>query len=123
MSVLETKYKSVVGLCAGFKNLKVVEQNNVLYITGSTTSEAAKQKVWDAYSIIDPDMRAGDLILDLKVEGGEDVYYVVQKGDTLGKIAKAYPGVSWKQIFEANKDIIKNPDLIFPGQKFKIPRK
>lgn len=123
MSVLETKYKSVVSLCAGFKDLRVVEKNNVLYITGSTTSESAKQKVWDAYTIIDPDMRAGDLILDLKVIGGEDVYYVVQKGDTLGKIAKAYPGISWKQIFEANKDVIKNPDLIFPGQKFKIPRK
>ena len=123
MSILETKYKSVLSLCEGFKDLRVVEQNKVLYITGSTTSESAKQKVWDAYSIIDPDMRAGDLILDLKVIGGEDVYYVVQKGDTLGKIAKAYPGVTWKQIYEANKDVIKNPDLIFPGQKFKIPRK
>ncbi|HCM75786.1 MAG TPA: peptidoglycan-binding protein [Cytophagales bacterium] len=123
MTALKTKYQGVISRCDGFNDLKVVEQNNMLYITGNATSEEAKQKVWDAYTIIDPDMRAGDLVLDIKVVGGEDVYYEVQKGDTLGKIAKAYPGISWKQIYEANTDIIKNPNLIYPGQKFRIPRK
>lgn len=123
MTVLESKYQSVISKCSGFGELKVIVQNKVLYITGNASSEEAKQKAWDAYVAIDPDMRAGDMVMDIKVVGGEDVYYEVQKGDTLGKIAKAYPGISWRQIYEANKDTIKNPDLIYPGQKFRIPRK
>lgn len=49
--------------------------------------------------------------------------YVVQKGDSLSKIAKAEYGNAnaWRKIFEANRDIIKNPDLIHPGQSLKIP--
>ena len=49
--------------------------------------------------------------------------YVVQKGDSLSKIAKAEYGDAndWRKIYEANKDIIKNPDLIHPGQSLKIP--
>ncbi len=49
--------------------------------------------------------------------------YVVQKGDSLSKIAKQEYGNAndWRRIFEANRDIIKNPDLIHPGQTLKIP--
>jgi nucleoid-associated protein YgaU len=47
--------------------------------------------------------------------------YVVVKGDNLTKIGHKY-GVSWKEIYEANKDIIKDPDLIQPGWKLKIPQ-
>ncbi len=49
--------------------------------------------------------------------------YTVVKGDSLSKIAKALLGDAqkWRAIYEANKDIIKNPDLIHPGQVLKIP--
>jgi nucleoid-associated protein YgaU len=49
--------------------------------------------------------------------------YEVQPGDSLSKIAKKVYGNAsdWKKIFEANKDLIKDPDKIFPGQKLKIP--
>ena len=49
--------------------------------------------------------------------------YTVVAGDTLSKIAKREYGDAskWKHIYEANKDVIKNPDLIYPGQTFKIP--
>ena len=45
-------------------------------------------------------------------------------GDTLGAIAKKYYGKAslYPKIFEANKDILKNPDVIKPGQKLRIPR-
>jgi nucleoid-associated protein YgaU len=46
----------------------------------------------------------------------------VKSGDNLSKIGAKY-GVTWKEIYEANKDIIKNPDLIQPGWKLKIPSK
>jgi nucleoid-associated protein YgaU len=49
--------------------------------------------------------------------------YTVVAGDTLSKIAKREYGdaSAWHRIYEANKDTIKNPDLIYPGQTFKIP--
>jgi nucleoid-associated protein YgaU len=49
--------------------------------------------------------------------------YTVVAGDTLSKIAKHEYGDAskWHRIYEANKDTIKNPDLIYPGQTFKIP--
>ena len=49
--------------------------------------------------------------------------YVVVAGDSLSKIAKHVYGDAnlWRRIFEANQDQIKNPDLIHPGQKLKIP--
>ena len=49
--------------------------------------------------------------------------YTVVAGDTLSEIAKREYGDAsdWKRIYEANKDTIKNPDLIYPGQTFKIP--
>jgi nucleoid-associated protein YgaU len=50
--------------------------------------------------------------------------YTVVKGDSLSRIAKREYGDAskWRTIYEANKDLIKNPDLIYPGQVLKIPR-
>ncbi|HUP92319.1 MAG TPA: LysM peptidoglycan-binding domain-containing protein [Solimonas sp.] len=47
----------------------------------------------------------------------------VAPGDSLSKIAKREYGDAgkWQQIYDANRDQIKNPDLIHPGQKLKIP--
>jgi nucleoid-associated protein YgaU len=49
--------------------------------------------------------------------------YEVVSGDSLSKIAKReYDNANeWKRIFEANRDILKDPDKIYPGQKLKIP--
>lgn len=51
-------------------------------------------------------------------------YYLIQSGDNLSKIAKAFYGDANKYpaIFDANREVIKNPDLIFPGQKIRIPQ-
>jgi murein DD-endopeptidase MepM/ murein hydrolase activator NlpD len=49
--------------------------------------------------------------------------HVVGLGDTLWKIALKYyaNGYYWRRIYEANKDVIKDPALIFPFQKLLIP--
>lgn len=56
-------------------------------------------------------------------EGAEPKYYVVKRGDNLWNIArgKYKEGVAWVKIFNANKEMIQNPDLIYPYQQFIIP--
>ena len=124
---LRTKYQQLIDAATskGVSNLAVREQNNVLYIDGNAPSESVKKELWDIYNKIDPDYRAGDLVLNINSydsdSGGVEEYEVV-KGDSLSKIGQKY-GVSWKEIFELNKDKIKDPDLIQPGWKLKIPTK
>jgi nucleoid-associated protein YgaU len=62
-----------------------------------------------------------------KVDSTEELIgqrtYTVEKGDTLSQIAKEQLGnaSAWKQIFEANRDVLDDPDRIFPGQVLKLP--
>ncbi len=51
-------------------------------------------------------------------------YYEVEKGDSLWKIAERFynTGEKWIRIFEENSDIIKNPSMIYPYQRFIIPK-
>lgn len=57
------------------------------------------------------------------VGSGAGRNYTVVQGDSLSKIAKHHYGDAnkWRKIYEANKDIIKDPDLIHPGQSLRIP--
>ncbi|PIF30354.1 LysM domain-containing protein [Flavobacterium sp. 9] len=121
MSLLD-KYKELTDLATnlGIANLQVREQDNVLYIDGTAKSAADKDKVWDAYGKIDPEFRSADVVLNIAVAEGTTTEYTVVSGDSLSKIGRAH-GVSWEAIFEANRDLIKNPDLIQAGWKIKIP--
>jgi nucleoid-associated protein YgaU len=53
----------------------------------------------------------------------EEQTYTIVSGDSLSKIAKHFYGDAnkWRQIYDANRDIIKDPDMIHPGQTIKIP--
>ena len=53
----------------------------------------------------------------------EAQYHTVVKGDNLSKISKQYYGDpnKYTKIFEANKPMLKSPDLIYPGQVLRIP--
>jgi nucleoid-associated protein YgaU len=56
-------------------------------------------------------------------EAGEVRIKVVQRGDSLSKIAQELygDGSRWREIFEANREQIKDPKLIRPGQELRIP--
>ncbi len=53
----------------------------------------------------------------------DDIFYEIQKGDTLWRVAEIYykDGSRYKEIFEANREVIKDPDKIYPGQMIRIP--
>lgn len=123
------KYQSLIDLAnqSGVSNLQVREEGDVLHVTGSAPSEDAKSRIWEEYGRIDPDMRSGDLILNLEVSGGGgggggEQTHTVKRGDTLSELGQQY-GVAWRDIFEANRDQLDDPDKINVGQKLRIPKK
>lgn len=124
---LQAKYQPLIDAAqaAGATNLQVRQQGDVLYIDGEVPSEEVKKQLWDKYNQLDPDYRSGDLVMNLNAIGGsseaQTEEYTVVSGDSLSKIGQRY-GVSWQKIYEANRDRIKNPDLIQPGWKLKIPK-
>ena len=64
---LQEKYKSLIDAAtsAGISDLQVREQDNVLYIDGTSPSGEVKDNLWNVYNSIDPDFRSGDLILNI----------------------------------------------------------
>ena len=60
---------------------------------------------------------------EAKTVSEEAVFYEVKSGDTLSKIAKSHYGdaMRYPEIFEANKPMLTDPDLIYPGQVLRIP--
>ena len=64
---LQEKYKELIDTAknAGVQNLQVTEQNNVLHISGNAPNAQTKDNLWNIYNKIDPDFRAGDLVLDV----------------------------------------------------------
>ena len=55
--------------------------------------------------------------------GKTDMVYVVKSGDTLGKISQSFYGskAQYKKILDANQELIGDGNLIYPGQKLRIP--
>jgi LysM repeat protein len=123
---LQEKYQPILELAnQNGTTYNLSEADGVLHIDGNAPSAEAKQQLWDKYNEIDPDYRAGDLMLNITVgadaaAGGGGHTYTVEAGDNLSKIGEKY-GLPWKAIYDANRDQISDPDLIHPGQELKIP--
>ena len=124
MSVQE-KYQTLLEMAnQNGTSYTLSEADGVLHVDGTAPSAEAKQQLWDEYNRIDPDYRGGDLVLNINTGGAEagggGNSYTVEAGDSLSKIGQKY-GISWKAIYDANRDTIKDPDMIHPGQEIKIP--
>ena len=123
MALME-KYRKAIELTGKLPidGLSVEEKSGKLYILGTAPYQLEKDLVWDA--IKEQSGWEAELVCDLKVKN-TDVYgyWVVQSGDSLSKIAKrCYDDANkYMKIFEANKDMLKDPNQIKPGQKLKIP--
>ena len=106
------------------KNLQVKFDDGVVDLYGQADSQAVKEKAVLLAGNIKGVSKVNDLYLTAPPAEEETVYYEVKSGDSLSKIAKAFYGNAMKYpvIFEANREVIKNPDLIYPGQKLRIPK-
>jgi nucleoid-associated protein YgaU len=126
MALME-KYRKAVELAGKYvgSDLSIEEVGGKLQIKGTATYEMGKNIVWDAIKAAGPDWEK-EVAASLKVQDAS-VYgrYKVEKGDTLSKIAALTLGKAgrYTEIFEANKGILKNPDVIHPGQELTIPKK
>lgn len=122
---LQVKYAEVLALAnkLGIKDMKVVEDGGKLSISGTTKTQYEKNIIWDKIKEVGGEAYS-DIGADLKPER-TDVYHVhtVQSGESLSKIAKHYykDANKYMSIFNANKDILSNPDLIKIEQELKIP--
>ena len=102
------------------ENLEIKIEGDTVKISGDASPEALEKAA----------LIAGNIqgVTKVEVEGvrddEDDNYYTIVKGDNLSKIAKKFYGNANKYpvIFEANREVIKDPNLIYPGQKIRIPK-
>jgi len=126
LDALKQKYQPVIDLAAkrgvAWKNVHI--ENEKLLIRGAAPNDAIKNEVWTAVKAVDPVY--ADLTVDISIDAAlkvPETIYAVVPGDTLSKIAKHYYGDAnqYMKIFEANKDQLKDPNMIQVGQKLRIP--
>ena len=107
----------------GVNDLDISVEDGVATISGEAESPDAYEKAV---------LMAGNALGVESVEAGglsspeqamEVNYYEIQKGDTLWKIADKFygDGSKYTAIFEENREVIKDPDKIFEGQKIRVP--
>lgn len=107
----------------GVDNLEVAINDGVVSLSGKASSAEALEKAV---------LMAGNVrgVSEVKAEGVsappttiKTEYYEIVAGDTLSAIAQKYYGKAsaYMKIFEANKEVIKDPNKIFVGQKIRIP--
>ena len=109
----------------GVDDLAVSFDDGIVSLSGKTATPEAMEKAV---------LMAGNVqgITEVKIEGLdapevtlEVEYYTIVSGDSLSKIAKNFYGnaMDYPKLFEANREVIKDPDLIYPGQKIRVPPK
>ena len=120
----------------GVENLEVNFENGIVGLSGRCTNKDAFQKcvlmAGNVHGVVDVNATGLVPYVDpaapprtAAAAEPEETYYVIEKGDTLWKIAATFLGSGnrYPEIFEANREVILDPDKIFPGQKIRIPPK
>lgn len=121
----KAKYQSVLDLGEklNIQDGDVKEEGGQLKVWGTAATPYEKNLLWDEIKKVGGE-NPSDIMADIKV-ADDSVYHrhTVASGESLSKIAKHYyrDPMKYHAIFEANTDILKNPDLIHPGQELIIP--
>lgn len=121
----------IEGAGINVKNVDIEIEDDVVKIWGEAVSEADKERAililgnMDGVSSIDDRISVvgGGAPEAASAPAVASTMYRVQAGDSLSKIAKAHYGdpMKYKVIFEANQPMLKDPNLIYPGQTLRIP--
>ena len=125
--------KNIVTLLADqVENLTVAFDKGLVTLAGLAATQAAKEKAVLLAGNIKGVEKVDDGKLTVKpkpIEVAADpepvfTFYTIQSGDSLSKIAAKYYGKAtlWPKLFEANREVIQNPDLIYPGQVIRVPK-
>lgn len=105
---------------APVENLEVEVDGDTVKVKGSAKDSQSAAKV----ALIAGNIEGISKVDTSELENAkEEMLYVIQKGDTLWKIAEMYykNGAKYTDIVEANKEVIKDADKIYPGQTIVIP--
>ena len=125
MITAKAKYQKVLDLgeTLNIQDGNVTEENGILKVKGTAKTQYEKNLIWDKIKEIGGE-KPTDILANIAV-ANNSIYHrhTVKSGETLSKIAKQYYGnpSKYQAIFKANSDILKNPDLIHPGQELIIP--
>lgn len=113
---------AVTALNLNLKDFYLDLQGDKVTAFGEAETQADKEKVILALGNTEGIATVDDRMTVAKPEP-EAKFYEVKKGDSLSKIAKEFYGdpMKYPAIFEANKPMLKDPDLIYPGQMLRIP--
>ena len=123
--MVKEKYQPVLDLGEklNIQNGEVSVENGILKVKGTAKTQYEKNILWDKIKEIGgekpSDIKANITVADTSVYAR----HTVKSGETLGKIAIQYYGKAskYQDIFKANSDILKNPDIIHPNQELIIP--
>ncbi len=123
--MVKAKYQDVLdlGQKLNIQNGDVSEDNGTLKIKGTAQTQYEKNQLWDKIKEIGGESPS-DIVADIDVADTSIFHkHTVKSGESLSKIAKHYYGdpMKYKAIFEANTNILKNPDVIHPDQELIIP--
>ncbi len=104
------------------KGLELDLNKDKVTVYGQVKTQSDKEKVILALGNVGGIAKVDDRI-SVKKEEPAATFYTVKRGDSLSKIAKKMYGDAklYKKIFEANKPMLKDPNLIYPGQSLRIP--
>lgn len=123
----DIKEDIVEALGGSVENLHVAFKDGTVTLRGTVDSQATREKaVLLAGNVKSVDNVDDQLTVDTpepEAVAPKPVFYTVKSGDYLSKIAKAQYGDAnkWPALFKANREVIKDPDLIYPGQQIRVP--
>ncbi len=114
--------EAVLGLELSINDFEIDVDGDTVNVKGVVDSQEIREKVILALGNVNGVATVVDEIEVITPEP-EAVFYEVKSGDSLSKIAKAHYGnaMKYNEIFEANKPMLKDVNLIYPGQVLRIP--